>query len=350
LNQEIAEWWNTRDKQLEDKFEQCLTELNQIAKEKSQGFPWLANAYADYFYLREINSAGRLLFPPRRKWKEYERIKTLATKKREAEKLWRSLNYLVEYYENLFPWLMEFKGEELDDLIQQVIGEEGDHFIEDEDPVRVWLTQAEYRTLDCVQRNQLALDRYWQKKKSKWELGRDYERYIGYLWETQGWHVTYHGIVQGLADLGRDIIATKSNATRIIQCKHWSKYRVIHEKHVFQLFGTVVAFRLDRPEYEASGLLISSTRLSDRAKDFASILELEFKEDFPMQDYPCIKCNVSRKDGSRIYHLPMDQQYDRTLIEEERNECYVATVAEAEQMGFRRAYRWRGEERVPGTD
>jgi len=28
--------------------------------------------------------------------------------------------------------------------------------------------------------------------------------------------------------------------------------------------------------------------------------------------------------------------------EEERNECYVDTVKEAEQLGFRRAFRWRG--------
>jgi len=31
-------------------------------------------------------------------------------------------------------------------------------------------------------------------------------------------------------------------------------------------------------------------------------------------------------------------------VEEERNECYVETVKEAEGLGFRRAYRWRGKE------
>ncbi len=38
-----------------------------------------------------------------------------------------------------------------------------------------------------------------------------------------------------------------------------------------------------------------------------------------------------------------DQRYDRTLVEEERNECYVGTIKEAEALGFRRAFRWRGE-------
>lgn len=35
------------------------------------------------------------------------------------------------------------------------------------------------------------------------------------------------------------------------------------------------------------------------------------------------------------------RQYDRTLIEY-KDECYVQTVAEAEALGFRRAFRWKG--------
>ena len=48
------------------------------------------------------------------------------------------------------------------------------------------------------------------------------------------------------------------------------------------------------------------------------------------------------RNGEKIYHLPFDQQYDRTLIKEEKNECYLETVKEAEALGFRRAFRWRG--------
>lgn len=69
---------------------------------------------------------------------------------------------------------------------------------------------------------------------------------------------------------------------------------------------------------------------------------MEIVEGYPLASYPCIKCNVSRRDGTKIYHLPFDQQYDRTLIEEEKNECYVETVKEAEDLGFRRAFRWHG--------
>jgi hypothetical protein len=47
--------------------------------------------------------------------------------------------------------------------------------------------------------------------------------------------------------------------------------------------------------------------------------------------------------GERIYHLPFDQQYDKTAIEPARGQCYAITCAEAEAMGFCRAWRWRGE-------
>lgn len=71
------------------------------------------------------------------------------------------------------------------------------------------------------------------------------------------------------------------------------------------------------------------------------MLGVHLVDNFPLQRYPIIKCNVSLRDREKIYHLPFDQQYDRTLIEY-KHECYVETVAEAEALGFRRAFRWRG--------
>jgi hypothetical protein len=206
------------------------------------------------------------------------------------------------------------------------------------------VTSAEYERLSSAERNQLALDRYWQKKKSSWELGRDYERFTGYQYEMDGWGVSYQGIVEGLADLGRDLVAVKDNRVEIVQCKYWSKDKVIHEKHIFQLYGTLVAFRIDHPEpKDVCPVFITSTSLSDRAKQFAEALRVRVFERRPFERYPCIKCNISRRDATKIYHLPFDQQYDRTLVEQERLERYVATAEEAEKLGFRRAFRWRGE-------
>jgi len=318
----------------------------ELAKQKSEGFPWLANAYADYFHLKDLWSADDLQYKPHPALKAAEQVREIASKRRIAEKLYRVLKYQLEYYERLFPWLIDFKSEDIDDLVIQLMEkkEESVEALEEPvDPVKKWLTPEEYKNLPSVERNQRALDRWWKKPKSKWEIGRDYERYIGYVYESRGYAVYYQGIVAGLADLGRDLMCAKDDNVEIVQCKYWSREKQIHEKHIFQLYGTVVAYEIDHPEKKASAFFITSTSLSDRAKQFANVLKIEFTENRPLERYPCIKCNVSRRDEAKIYHLPFDQQYDRTLVEEERNECYVETVAQAEAQGFRRAFRWRGE-------
>jgi len=320
--------------------------LERLLKEKTQGFPWLAQAYADYIHLEDLKEADYLQRKSHPAPVAAERVREIAGRRRVAEKLYRMLKYQLEYYENIFPWLVDFKGEDIDDLIIQIMErKEGnkEELEEHNDPVKMRLTSAEYSRLSRAERNQLALDRYWQGRKTKWEIGRDYERYIGYLYESRGYSVYYQGIVEGFADLGRDLICIQDNNIEVVQCKHWRKERSIHEKHIFQLYGTTVAYRIDHNRSRVSACFVTSTELSERAKQFADELKIKTLENYPLEHYPCIKCNVSRKDGTKIYHLPFDQQYDKTLIEEERNERYVETVKEAEALGFRRAFRWKGE-------
>jgi len=345
LRNEIAEFERYKE-EAEGRIVQDKKAIIQLSEEKSQGFPWLAQAYADFFHLKDLEKADYLEEKPHPAPKAAEKVREVASQRRVAEKLYRILKYKLEYYENLFPWLVDFTGEDIDDLIRQITErkEKGTEEIEEsDDPAKRWLTQAEYSGLPTVEKYQLALDRYWKKKKSKWEIGRDYERYVGYLYETRGYNVYYQGIVEGLSDLGRDLICRKDNWVEIIQCKYWSRRNPIHEKHIFQLLGTVIAYRIDNPKMRVEPWFITSTLLSETAKRFAKELDIRWTENYPLKSYPCIKCNVSRRDGEKIYHLPFDQQYDRTLVEEERNECYVETVKEAEDLKFRRAFRWRGE-------
>jgi len=351
-----------KQKEWEKKVQSDKEAIETLKKEKSQGFPWLAQAYADYFYLQDLKKASYLehkSYPAR---KAAEHVKEIALERRNAEKLYRILKYQLEYYENLFPWLIEFKSEDIDDLIRQIFDKKKkgeDYPDEPVDPVRKYLTDAEYNKLPRIEKYQRALDRYWQKKKTKWEIGRDYERYIGYQYEKSGCNVYYQGIIEGLEDLGRDLIAVKGDNVEIVQCKCWSQERTIHEKHIFQLFGTTIEYWLKNKENQKSfqpelfpeilqkekikPTFITSTKLSEKAKEFARALRVQVIENFPFQPYPSVKCNVSRRTGEKIYHLPFDQQYDRTLVEEERNECYVSTVKEVEDLGFRRAFRWRGK-------
>ncbi len=351
---ELAEQeFQQKQEQWGKKVEEDKQALETLAKEKSQGFPWLTQAYADYFNLQDLRVAEYLVHKRHPAKKAAEHVREIAKKRRLAERLWRVLKYQLEYYENLFPWLIDFKGEDIDDLIRQLVektyGLEAEIEDEDEDQAKHWLTSAEYRNLPRVDKYQLALDRYWQKKKSKWEIGRDYERYVGFQYENQGYRIYYQGIVEGLADLGRDLIAIRDTDHRVIQCKRWSREKLIHEKHVFQLLGTLIAYRIDNEKPDASGILITSTQLSIRARQFAEALRIQYVENYPPEKYPSIKCNVSRTDGTRIYHLPFDQQYDRVLVEKEKLECYVETVQEAEALGFRRAFRWRGAKSTKQT-
>jgi hypothetical protein len=323
--------------------------LEILVAEKSKGFPFLASAYAEYLHLQDMKTAEWLRYKSHPAKKAAEEVKKIAAKRREAEKLWRTFKYQIEYYESLFPWLIDLKGEEFDELVEESIGIVNGNtecVINEGDPARRWLADAEYRSLPNAKKYQLALNRYWKKKKTRWEIGRDYERYVGFLYERKGHRVLYQGIIEGFSDLGRDIIALAPDGVdvEIAQCKYWSQQKKIHEKHIFQLFGTKVAYEIEHPLEKVTAAFYTSTLFSDRAKEFADKLGITLYESFPIKPYPSIKCNISQRSGERIYHLPFDQQYDRTLIDADKLECYVATVEEAESLGFRRAFKWHGNE------
>jgi len=52
--------------------------------------------------------------------------------------------------------------------------------------------------------------------------------------------------------------------------------------------------------------------------------------------------NTNSNNKEKIYHLPFDQQYDKLAMSKESGRLYLSSAAEAEQQGFRRAYRWKG--------
>ncbi len=326
-------------------------EIEILAKDKCKGFPWLAKAYADYFHLQGLREAKHLRQKSHPAPTSAERVREIARERRVIEEKLRTAQGIIVYYQSLFPFLEDFLGDIDEEMLKKVLSRNIEEPIKqaDEvgiDPVRIYLSSLsaeEYQKLSSVERNQRALDKYWTRHKSNWQLGRDYERYIGYVYERDGYSVYYQGILEGFDDLGRDLICKKGKKAIIIQCKRWSRHKTIHEKHVNQLFGTFIKYVIDHTNEAVDAMLYTTTKLSKRSKEFAKYLSIGVAEEFPFEKYPAIKCNVSRRDGEKIYHLPFDQQYDRTLIEEWRNECYVETVEEAEGLGFRRAWRWKGQ-------
>ena len=257
----------------------------------------------------------------------------------------------------MFPWITEYVGEGLDELLEYVVEENRKGESDESDPVLLFIPRAEYEILSEEVRNQKALDRYLASRKKPWQIGRDYERYIGYLYESKGYKVEYMGIEKGLEDLGRDLICTRKNEIEIVQCKYWASHKTIHEKHINQLYGTAVQYYIEHkkiidsqrnlvlfPELIHSGEIkatfITSTKLSPTAKLFADALGINVIQEKPLDKYPMIKCNIA-SNGEKIYHLPFDQQYDNTLVIN-NGEFYAMTVKEAVNSGFRRAFRWRG--------
>ena len=261
----------------------------------------------------------------------------------------KQMLYKYEFLLSVFPELKDsFEDEEaLINIKDQYASL--DDYNDNRDHVRDWLTEEEYRKLSVDERNQRALDRYKTRKKSNWEIGIEYELYIGYLLREgkkpfEGrWHVIQFGEKKGVEDLGRDIIADRigfdgKRTVYVIQCKRWSEQRTVHENAICQLYGTTIEYKIKHRElllYNFVPVFITTTDLSDMAKEFAKQLGVVVMK-IPMGDYPLIKCNINN--GEKIYHLPFDQQYHRTDISKD-GEFYAMTVKEATDKGFRRAMK-----------
>lgn len=339
--------------------EKMYSDIEKITRQRSMGFPWLAEAYADYFSLRDDHTIDYLLNKAHPARTAAETVREVKEEKRELLKQNRVLTYKLHYLEKILPWVSEIISDNEEEIPIHVDVDVTDN---NEDRVRDFLTPEEYVSLPSIERNQRALDRYLKKRnKSKWAVGRDYEMYVGHLFSKKGYHVYYKGIIDGFDDLGRDIIATKGGEVCIIQCKYWAQYKEIHEKHVFQLFGTTMEYWMRHfkggkkqggfeefscmlNEQKLRPIFFTSTNLSNRAREMAKALSIEIIEGEPLGEFPRIKCNINSGESgieTKIYHLPMDQQYDRTIIGNRAGEFFAFTVQEAEDAGFRRAFRYR---------
>ena len=267
--------------------------------------------------------------------KKAQDVRELKQKTKEYIKEYKLMRYEYDMLFSLFPELenyLEYYSAKKAETIEEIK--------ENYDYVQSWISKDEYSSLDENTRNQLALDRYIEsRKKSKWAIGRDYEMFIGHEYEKKGYKVTYTGITDRLEDKGRDLIAQKDNEILIIQCKNWSKYKEIHENHICQLFGTTVQYNIENNLlFKATPVFITSATLSETALKFAEYLGVQIIQNKKLEEFPRIKCNINNKE--KIYHLPFDQQYDRTIIGDQKGEFFAWTVQEAVDKGFRRAKKY----------
>lgn len=312
------------------------------------GRRWLSAFVAEADRALDESLAARLRSKARPAMKAADEVAAARAERRLYKERVKFLEYQLLSLKEYFPFLDEYEDIILDESVPLIAGSTNFDALETADPVLLYVPKGEYEKLTTSARNQLALNRYLSGGLSPAAIGRLYERYIGYLFERDGWAVEYHGIVKGLEDLGRDLICSRGNELMVVQAKCWSREKQIHEKHIFQLFGTtqLCAMAIERTDLFAPNItarFVTTTNLSDVARKAAEWLKIEVEESKPLdKTFPMIKCNVNQTTGERIYHLPFDQQYDRVKIVANLGETIVATVAQAEKLGFRRAFKFAG--------
>lgn len=308
VNSKLKKAWEIVDEKERTYRERIHKEYEKLIAEKTVSFPWLAEMASD-FYSIFINEKRCIV----------TNVKELKTELKKLKKENRLLAYNLGYIKKLLP--------EIDETLENDVT--ADEKIE-------YLTEEEYLKLTNSEKNQLALNRYKANRRGKHNIGRDFEMYNGFLYAKNGFKVQYFGIEEKLHDLGRDLIVEDEESIFIVQCKFWSKSKVIHEKHLCQLYGTTIKYKMEiQTTKTVIPVFICHNELSDTAREFARELGIEVHENVELADYPMIKCNI--QEG--IYHLPFDQSYD---ILKMTNCELVDTVEKAEELHCRRAYKWYG--------
>ena len=185
-------------KELKEKLRKELWEnCKKYMEDKSVSMPWLAAGMADFMTLQEEAIIQILQLGNHRDWERSIKINDLKKEKKALIAENKLLRYQIAYFKRIVPEI-----EELDDFDYIPV-----HYDTENDAIKAYLSDDEYNELSETEKNQLALERYWKRKKSKWEIGRDFERYYGYLLEQRGYKVIYFGIDKGFEDMGRDLIA-----------------------------------------------------------------------------------------------------------------------------------------------
>ncbi|MFZ1933506.1 MAG: hypothetical protein WCB27_25550 [Thermoguttaceae bacterium] len=171
-----------------------------------KGRNWLASAFAEFVDTRNLEVESWLVEKPHPALSAAGHVARLRQKHRDVVQRFKFLEMQIASYEEYFPFLVDYRDAILDESID--LRQNAYDVLEDADPAlsRGYLSKDEYSALSTAEKFQLALDRYWAREKNSWEIGRVYERYLGHLYENDGWRVTYHGILKGLEDFGRDLI------------------------------------------------------------------------------------------------------------------------------------------------
>ncbi len=330
-----------------------VSQIQTIASEKAIGFPWLAKAYAEFFYLQDMRLAAELEKSAGVAREKIVAVREMASQRRIAEEKLRLATYLLEYYECLFPRLAEFRDSGIDELIadrEKALMEQL-HM----DPIGNWLSDRETRELPPTVQLQTAVARFQAARTSKWQLDQDYERFLAHRYETQGWQVRFIALQEEFPEFLRVLLALKGGQTWLIQGRHTPFQPLFIEKLLLNFFflgvETVRNLRAQNPGDLSLGdylraletgtfklVFVTSQVLPESAQALARLLNITVDTGQAPEPFPAVKGRQDASTGERRLYLPFDREYDNLNIEE-TTEAYFATVAEAEAAGFKRVIK-----------
>jgi hypothetical protein len=330
-----------------------ISQIQTIATEKSIGFPWLAKAYSDFFYLHDMRIAEKLEFEKDKKAEGLLKIKEIALARRNAEEKLRLFQYLLEFYECLFPWLAEFRESATDEFsLKEEFEIPGGYKI---DPVLALLSEEEIQSLNTLEQKQAALERFLQKRDTKWKRTQDFERALCFPFLRDGWNVQFYGLIPNFPDLMRLMVGKKreenGEKTMALFCRSGSDGKELNVKLVNLVFFAALEQakpllsdaepsldlqkKLQSGEFSIS--IFSTGPCEADVKAFARLLGITIHEHHPLESFPPIRGYANAQTGEKRYYLPFDYEYDGKHL----NETFVQgfqTVPEAEAQGFTRIF------------
>jgi hypothetical protein len=168
------------------------------------------------------------------------------------------------------------------------------------------------------------------------DYGYQYERYIGYLYESDGYKVEYNGLRKGLDDGGIDLIARKHGQHLLIQCKRWE--HAIGIDIISRLHGATARYiwelrKCSRAHTRITAVLVLSSTADDAAKALAEHLGIVIRENVRYQPYPAIKAKrLSPNIG--YFLIPLYKGYDTMTLNPRRGDQYFASVRDALANAF----------------
>ena len=180
---EVDNYYLNKKNYADNYFNLKKNEFQKIINDEKIYKPYLAKIYADYEELLDNEIEHELRYKSRPALKAAEEISEIKKEKRMLNNKLKKLEYQNYIYEYAFPWLEEFK--EIDEHeMEQILNITSD---DEYERAKNYLSPDEYKNLPEKEKYQLWLTRYKNKKnKTKWEIGRDFERFVGYKYEMLG--------------------------------------------------------------------------------------------------------------------------------------------------------------------